>query len=156
MSTSDKDQITELQGFSAAQARIEIDQRNISSEELVRACLDRIELREKKLNAWAFIDPELAISQARKLDGEKKRSEIHGIPIGIKDIYDTFDMPTAYGTSFMKDHKPNRDSNWVSILRSAGAVLIGKTKTTEFANAFPTTTRNPHNLSRSPGASSSS
>ena len=69
MSTSDKDQITELQGFSAAQARIEIDQRNISSEELVRACLDRIELREKKLNAWAFIDPELAISQARKLDG---------------------------------------------------------------------------------------
>ena len=155
MSTSDKDQITELQGFSAAQARIEIDQRNISSEELVRACLDRIELREKKLNAWAFIDPELAISQARKLDGEKKRSEIHGIPIGIKDIYATFDMPTAYGTSFMKDHKPNRDSNWVSILRSAGAVLIGKTKTTEFANAFPTTTRNPHNLSRSPGASSS-
>ncbi len=155
VATSDKDQITELQRFSAAQARIELDQKNISSEELVKACLDRIELREKDLNAWTFIDPDLAISQARKLDNELKRSEIHGIPIGIKDIYDTCDMPTAYGTSFMKNHKPSRDSNWVSILRSAGAVLIGKTKTTEFANAFPTTTRNPHNLSRSPGASSS-
>ena len=141
--------------LSASEARARLDRGEITSEQLVRDCLARIEAREPALDAWAFLDPELALAQARARDSEPSRGLLHGIPIGIKDIYDTADMPTAYGTTILEGHRPDADSEWVATLRAAGAVILGKTRTTEFANPVPTSTRNPHDLERAPGASSS-
>lgn len=141
--------------LSASEARARLDSGEITSEQLVRDCLARIEAREPDIDAWAFLDPELALTQARARDSEPSRGLLHGIPVGIKDIYDTSDMPTAYGTTIHQGHRPAADSQWVAALRAAGAVILGKTRTTEFANPVPTSTRNPHHLERAPGASSS-
>ncbi len=141
--------------LTASEARTQLDSGEITSEALVRDCLARIEAREPDLDAWVFLDPELALDQARERDGEPSRGLLHGIPVGIKDIYDTADMPTGYGTTLHEGHRPDADSGWVAALRAAGAVILGKTRTTEFANPVPTTTRNPHDLERAPGASSS-
>jgi Asp-tRNA(Asn)/Glu-tRNA(Gln) amidotransferase A subunit family amidase len=141
--------------LSASEARARLDRGEITSEQLVRDCLTRIEAREPDIDAWVFLDPELALEQARARDNEPSRGLLHGIPVGIKDIYDTADMPTAYGTTIHQGHRPEADSTWVAALRDAGAVILGKTRTTEFANPVPTSTRNPHDLERAPGASSS-
>ncbi len=141
--------------LTASEARVQLDSGEISSEELVRDCLTRIEAREPDIDAWAFLDPDLVLTQARERDGEPSRGLLHGIPVGIKDIYDTADMPTCYGTTIHSGHQPEADSEWVAALRDAGAVIFGKTRTTEFANPIPTSTRNPHDLQRAPGASSS-
>ena len=141
--------------LTASQARAQLDRGEITSEQLVRDCLARIEAREPSLDAWVFLDPDHALEQARARDSEPSRGLLHGIPVGIKDIYDTADMPTAYGTTIHQGHRPDADSTWVAALRDAGAVLLGKTRTTEFANPVPTSTRNPHDLERAPGASSS-
>jgi Asp-tRNA(Asn)/Glu-tRNA(Gln) amidotransferase A subunit family amidase len=141
--------------LSASEARAQLDSGEITSEQLVRDCLARIEAREPDIDAWAFLDPELALAQARERDSEPSRGLLHGIPVGIKDIYDTADMPTAYGTTILQGHQPTADSEWVAALRNAGAVILGKARTTEFANPVPTSTRNPHDLNRAPGASSS-
>lgn len=141
--------------LTASEARAQLDSGEITSEQLVRDCLARITAREPDIDAWAFLDPDLALAQARARDSEPSRGLLHGIPVGIKDIYDTADMPTAYGTTIHEGHLPDADSNWVAALRDAGAVILGKTRTTEFANPVPTTTRNPHDLERAPGASSS-
>lgn len=141
--------------LTASEARARLDSGEITSEQLVRDCLARIEAREPDIDAWAFLDPDLALAQARERDNEEKRGLLHGIPVGIKDIYDTADMPTAYGTTIHEGHQPAADSTWVAALRDAGAVILGKTRTTEFANPVPTTTRNPHDLECAPGASSS-
>jgi Asp-tRNA(Asn)/Glu-tRNA(Gln) amidotransferase A subunit family amidase len=141
--------------LTASEARARLDRGEITSEQLVRDCLARIEAREPDIDAWVFLDPDLALAQARARDSEPSRGLLHGIPVGIKDIYDTADMPTAYGTTIHEGHRPDADSNWVAALRDAGAVILGKTRTTEFANPVPTSTRNPHDLERAPGASSS-
>ncbi len=141
--------------LSASKARVQLDSGEISSEKLVQDCLDRIKTRDADIDAWVYLDPELALEQAKTKDKETPKGLLHGIPIGIKDIYDTYDMPTGYGTEIHKNHQPDSDSNWVKTLREAGAVIIGKTRTTEFANPYPTITRNPHDLERSPGVSSS-
>ncbi|NNE83335.1 MAG: amidase [Alphaproteobacteria bacterium] len=141
--------------LSASEARAQLDRGEITSEQLVRDCLARIAAREPDLDAWVYLDSDLALAQARARDSEPSRGLLHGIPVGIKDIYDTADMPTAYGTTIHEGHRPDADSNWVAALRDAGAVILGKTRTTEFANPVPTTTRNPHDLERAPGASSS-
>jgi Asp-tRNA(Asn)/Glu-tRNA(Gln) amidotransferase A subunit family amidase len=141
--------------LSASEARARLDSGEITSEQLVRDCLARIAAREPDLDAWVFLDHDLALAQARACDDEPPRGLLHGIPVGIKDIYDTADMPTAYGTTVHEGHHPDADSNWVAALRNAGAVILGKTRTTEFANPVPTSTRNPHDLERAPGASSS-
>ena len=141
--------------LTASAARAQLDRGEITSEQLVRDCLARIEAREPDVDAWVFLDPDLALAQARARDGEPSRGLLHGIPVGIKDIYDTADMPTAYGAEFYEGHQPAADSIWVAALRAAGAVILGKARTTQFANPYPTTTRNPHDLERTPGASSS-
>ena len=141
--------------LTASEARARLDRGEITSEQLVRDCLARIEAREPDIDAWAFLDPDLALEQARARDSEPSRGLLHGIPVGIKDIYDTADMPTAYGTTIHQGHRPDADSTWVAALRDAGAVILGKTRTTAFANPVPTSTRNPHDLERAPGASSS-
>ena len=141
--------------LTAVEMRARLDRGEITSEALVRDCLARIEAREPRLDAWAYLEPELALAQARARDQGAPRGLLHGIPVGIKDIYDTHDMPTGYGAAFMADHRPGADSAWVAALRAAGAVILGKTRTTQFANPVPTTTRNPHNPEHAPGASSS-
>ena len=141
--------------LTATEARAQLDRGEITSEQLVGDCLTRIEAREPDIDAWVFLDPDLALAQARARDSEAPRGPLHGIPVAIKDIYDTADMPTAYGTTVHQGHRPESDSAWVAALRAAGAVILGKSRSTEFANPTPTTTRNPHHLERAPGASSS-
>ena len=109
----------------------------ITSEALVADCLKRIAARDADLCAWAFIDPELALIQARQCDGEAPRGPLHGVPVGIKDILDTKDMPTEYGSAIHRGHRPVSDTSCVTALRNAGAVILGKTATTEFASPVP-------------------
>ena len=126
-----------------------------TAADIVEDCLARIEAREDAVGAWTYLDRETALDQARRLDGEEPKSRLHGIPIGLKDIMDTADMPTSYGSPIYADHRPNVDAISVQRLRAAGAVFLGKTVTTEFASRFPGKTTNPHNAGFTPGGSSS-
>ncbi|WP_020101642.1 amidase [Mycobacterium sp. 360MFTsu5.1] len=121
----------------------------------VQRYLDRINLRDNLIHAWAHLDPELAHAQARARDAEPPRTALHGVPLGIKDIIDTADQPTAYGSELWAGHRPARDADVIARLRDAGAVILGKTATTEFATYRPCATRNPHNPGHTPGGSSS-
>ena len=144
-----------LNGLTASEAAAKIEQKEITSEELVRDCLDRIEARDTFVQAWDFIDPNYALEQAKALDAEARRGPLHGVPVAIKDIFDTKDMPTAHGFSPYKGAASSGDSTCVSQLRDAGMVVLGKSVTTEFACPSPRKTVNPHDFSRTPGVSSS-
>ena len=122
---------------------------------LAEACLARVELREKDVQAWAHIDPEAVLAQARARDKEPPRSAIHGVPVAVKDIIDTSDMPTEYGSAIYSGHRPRTDAACVALLRAAGAVIMGKTVTVELAAFHWARTRNPHNPGHTPGGSSS-
>jgi Asp-tRNA(Asn)/Glu-tRNA(Gln) amidotransferase A subunit family amidase len=126
-------------------------------EDVVRACLERIADVEDDLLAWAYLDPELALAQARALDRlpPADRGPLHGVPVGVKDIVDTADQPTEHGSAIYAGRLPADDAPVVRRLRAAGAVVVGKTVTTEFALFHPGPTRNPHDLDRTPGGSSS-
>jgi Asp-tRNA(Asn)/Glu-tRNA(Gln) amidotransferase A subunit family amidase len=124
-------------------------------EEVVRACLERIEQRENAVHAWASIDPEQALRQARELDRGAPRGPLHGVPIGVKDIIDTADLPTEMGSPIYRGHQPTTDAACVALVRAAGAVILGKTVTCEFAGMTPGTTTNPHDVAYTPGGSSS-
>ena len=141
--------------LSAAEAARRIAARRLSSEALVESCLERIAAREPQVQAWAFLDRGLALEQARERDRESPRSPLHGIPVGIKDIFDTAGMPAEYGSPIYRGHRPQWDAACVALLRRAGCVILGKTVTTEFAHAHPGKTRNPHNPAHTPGGSSS-
>ena len=131
----------------------------ISSEQLVEACLARIRETEPRVQAWQYLDPAHALAQARALDERHRQGEapgsLHGIPVGIKDIVDTSDMPTEDGTVLHAGRAPDLDAAVVALLRAAGAVILGKTVTTECATYTPGKTRNPHNPEHTPGGSSS-
>jgi Asp-tRNA(Asn)/Glu-tRNA(Gln) amidotransferase A subunit family amidase len=127
----------------------------MKSETLVTACLERIAQRDREVHAWAFVDPERALAEARERDREAPRSALHGVPVGIKDVIDTADMPTQYNSPIYRGYQPKWDAACVTLLRRAGCVILGKTVTTEFANNHPAATRNPHNLAHTPGGSSS-
>jgi amidase len=128
----------------------------VTCEEIVRACLNRIQERETQIHAWAFIDHEYALSQARTLDRTGTRDRpLFGMPIGVKDIIDTADMPTQMGSALYQGYRPVMDAACVAHLRAAGAVILGKTVTCEFAGMTPGPTTNPHNADRTPGGSSS-
>ncbi len=148
-----------LNMLSAAEAARAIAAGDFTSEALVKACLERIEEREPKVRAWAFLDPDLALKQARALDRELKKSgprgALHGVPVGIKDVLDTADMPTQMGSAIYKGHQPRSDAACVAMMRRAGAVILGKTVTCELAGVAPRETRNPHDPKRTPGGSSS-
>ena len=144
-----------LNTLTAADAAAKLRAGEITSVQLVRDCLARIEAREGDVGAWAFIDPDHAIAQAVALDGVPARSALHGVPVGIKDILDTVDMPTGHGSAIYRGDRPGKDSACVAALRQAGLVILGKTVTTEFASPYPAGTRNPHDPTRTPGVSSS-
>jgi Asp-tRNA(Asn)/Glu-tRNA(Gln) amidotransferase A subunit family amidase len=141
--------------LTALEAAEQIAKGATTSVALVEACLARITTRDADLHAWAYVDREHALAQARARDGEPRRSPLHGIPVGIKDIFDTHDMPTAYGSSIYAGHRPANDSVIVALMRRAGMVILGKCTTTEFASPVPIGVRNPHDLTRTPGVSSS-
>ncbi len=131
----------------------------ISSVELVEACLERIRETEPQVEAWIYLDPEYAVTQAKAADDWRLSGRpiggLHGIPVGLKDIIDTGDMPTENGSVLHAGRTPSRDAAVVERLRAAGAVIMGKTVTTEFATRTPGKTRNPHNPAHTPGGSSS-
>ena len=145
--------------LSATESARRIREGLLTSEELVGACLERIRALEPKVQAWTFLDEEHALAQARAADEKKRSGEpvgaLHGVPVGLKDIIDTADMPTENGTVLHKGRAPRQDAAVVSLLRAAGAVMLGKTVTTECAYFHPGKTRNPHNPEHTPGGSSS-
>lgn len=147
--------VSDLHNLSATDAAAGIGRGEVTSENLVRDCLARIEAREDAVGAWQFIDPDRAIADARRRDGETARGLLHGIPIGVKDIIETADMPTTYGSKIYAGHMPASDAPCVALAREAGAVILGKTVTTEFAAITPGKTKNPHDPARIPGGSSS-
>ena len=151
--------LTNLHSLSASEAARLIRDGVISSEQLVEACLARIREADEKIQAWAFLDPDHALAQARAADAWRSEGRVtgslHGVPVGVKDIFDTADMPTEYGSVLHAGRTPSRDATVVSMLRAAGAVIMGKTVTTEFAYLSPGKTRNPHNSEHTPGGSSS-
>ena len=126
-----------------------------SCEEVVRACLDRIAARESEVQAWQYLDPDAAIAAARAFDRSGRQGPLAGVPFGVKDIIDTHDMPTEWGTPIHRGRRPRRDAACVALTRKAGGLLLGKTVTTEFANLHPGKTRNPHDQARTPAGSSS-
>ena len=128
----------------------------LSVEELARDCLDRVTARDPAVRAWAFVDRDAVLRQARELDKTPRRGPLHGIPIGVKDVIDTRDMPTTHNSPLYQGHRPGADAACVATLRAAGALILGKTDTTEFAAAGRwAATGNPHDLSRTSGGSSS-
>jgi len=144
-----------LNKLSATEIVAAVTAGNTTCEAVVRACLDRIAERESQVQAWEHLDPDQAIAQARALDSSGKRGALIGVPFGIKDIIDTCDMPTACGSPIYAGHQPRADASCVALGRKAGGILLGKTVTTEFANMHPSRTRNPLDLTRTPGGSSS-
>lgn len=130
--------------------------KKITSEEIVDACLQRITTVDPLVNAWETLDNEAIRAQLAKIDSYKQEEyPLYGIPIGVKDIYNTYDMPTQMGSPIWKDFTPGNDARMVHYLRRCGALMLGKTVTAEFAVHYQDKTRNPHDLSRSPGTSSS-
>jgi Asp-tRNA(Asn)/Glu-tRNA(Gln) amidotransferase A subunit family amidase len=141
--------------LSACEAAHQLAQRTLRAEELVRDCLERIDARESEVQAWTHVARDAALARAKALDQGAHQGLLHGLPIGVKDLIATADMPTAYGSPIYAGHQPALDATCVALAREAGAVVLGKTVTTEFATFQPNQTRNPHNLAHTPGGSSS-
>ncbi|MHA1108943.1 MAG: amidase, partial [Alphaproteobacteria bacterium] len=144
-----------LNTLTATDAARKIASGELTAEALVRACLDQTGEREQIIGAWEYIDPDAVIAEAKSRDSEQPRGPLHGIPVGIKDIIDTADMPTRRGSPIYADNQPDADADCVAAIRSAGAIIMGKTVTTEFATFSPGKTVNPHNITHTPGGSSS-
>lgn len=130
-------------------------QRELNAETLLASCLERIDAREPEVQAWSYIDRDGALQRARELDRGPVQGLLHGLPIGVKDLYDTADMPTTYGSTIYAGHRPAADASTVALCREQGGIMLGKTVTTEFATFNPGKTRNPHRLTHTPGGSSS-
>jgi amidase len=146
----------ELFQLSASEAAARIREGKLTSEALVRSCLERIDSREAQVKAWVHLDRDFALKQARECDRSENRGPIHGVPFAAKDIMDTADLPTEYGSPIYKGNRPAADAACVALSRAAGGVLLGKTVTTEFASRFPWgKTTNPYNHGHTPGGSSS-
>jgi Asp-tRNA(Asn)/Glu-tRNA(Gln) amidotransferase A subunit family amidase len=147
--------VRELNRLSASEAARRLAAREISAEQMARACLARIEEREAVVGAWMYLDADAVLAQARELDQGPVRGPLHGLPLGVKDLIDTADMPTGYGSPVYAGHRPRADAACVALARAAGALVMGKTVTTEFAWFHPGKTANPRGLSHTPGGSSS-
>ena len=150
---------TDLHWLAASEAARLLEEGALSAEEYVGACIARIREEEERVQAWAYFDAEHALEQACRADDRRREGRplgpLHGIPVGIKDIIDVRGMPTGDGTPLHAGRIPLEDAAVVSRLRQAGAVIMGKTVTTELATYAPGKTRNPHNLEHTPGGSSS-
>ncbi len=145
--------------LSATEARRKIGEGLLTSAELVKSSLDRIRETDGTLKAWAHVDAEGAMARAEEMDAIRRRGgalgALHGIPVGLKDIIDTKEMPTERGTPIFSGRRPDADAAIVERLLDAGAVILGKTVTTELAFMHPAETVNPHDPARTPGGSSS-
>ena len=146
---------TKLNELSASEIAAGIADGKFTAEAVMRDCLERIEAREGALSAWASFDPDLAMAEARARDNAPAKGVLHGVPIGVKDVIDTNDLPTEMGSPIYAGHRPGNDAACVSLLRAAGAIILGKTITCEFAGMTPGATRNPLDTNRTPGGSSS-
>ena len=144
--------VNELAAFDAARL---LQRRELSVVEYVEACLERIEAREPLIGAFAFLAAERARDQARALDRGAISGPLHGLTVGIKDVFDTRDMPTQGGSEAFRGHQPSIDAAVIALLRGSGALMLGKTVTTELATFPPNGTRNPLNPAHTPGGSSS-
>ena len=144
-----------LNELDASQLAVRLARREIKAEDLAIACLERVAEREDDVHAFAHLDAVNALAQARALDAGPVRGLLHGLPIGVKDLFDTTDLPTGYGSALYAHHRPVADAATVALCREAGAVVMGKTVTTEFAYFQPGPTCNPHNTQFTPGGSSS-
>jgi Asp-tRNA(Asn)/Glu-tRNA(Gln) amidotransferase A subunit family amidase len=156
LQSSKENHMAELFRLSASEAAARIGEGKLTSEALVRSCLERIDSREAQVKAWVHLDREFALGQARECDKSANRGPLHGIPFAAKDIMDTADLPAEYGSPIYKGNRPKADAACVALSRAAGGVLLGKTVTTEFASRSPLGyTTNPHNPQHTPGGSSS-
>jgi len=142
--------------LTASAASSLIKERKLSSEELVRSCLARINLRDAQVRAWLHLDPDLAIRCARELDKLPPKGVLHGLPLGVKDVIDTADYPTTQNSPIYPALRVGRDAACVALARGSGALIFGKTDTVEFASSGrKALSRNPFNLAHTPGGSSS-
>jgi Asp-tRNA(Asn)/Glu-tRNA(Gln) amidotransferase A subunit family amidase len=144
-----------LANLSASQAAKALAQREIKAEDLLMDCLNQIGMREPDVQAWVSFAKVHAQTRARNLDRGPIQGILHGLPIGVKDLFDTHDLPTNYGSPIYGNNHPVCDAVSVSLMREAGAIILGKTVTTEFASFKPGPTKNPRNLKHTPGGSSS-
>ncbi len=155
----ERERVMEPFRLSAVEAARAIADGEISSEDLVDSCLARIAEIEDGIGAWVAIDPEHALDQARAADERRRLGRptgpLNGVPVGVKDIFETAALATEYGSPLYAGHRPRADAAVVSLLRQAGAVVLGKTVTSEFAYVHPGKTRNPCDPRRTPGGSSS-
>ncbi len=147
--------MNKLHTLSAVAAARQIAQRSLSVETYARACLERIAEREPDVQAFAYFNPGQVLTRARTLDAGTIMGPLHGLPVAVKDIFDTFDMPTEYGSAVYQGHRPAADAAVVALTRHLGGLIVGKTVTTEFATFPAGKTRNPLNLAHTPGGSSS-
>lgn len=142
--------------MSATAARVLIDDGQLSCSELAESCLLRIEQRDGDIRAWTHMDADRVMARAKACDDKSGGGMLRGLPIGIKDVIETVDMPTAYNSPIYAGRRTGKDAACVSIARQDGALIMGKTATVEFAmGGRRARTRNPHNLNHTPGASSS-
>src|SRR5690349_2918795 len=148
--------MADLFRLSASEAAAGIREGKFTAEALISSCLERIDAREAQVKAWVRLDRDFALAQARECDRSTSRGPLHGLPFAAKDIMDTADLPTEYGSPIYKGNRPAADAACVALSRAAGGVLLGKTVTTEFASRAPLgNTTNPHNPAHTPGGSSS-
>lgn len=145
----------DLESLSATQAIKALAKREIKATNLLLSCLDRIGQKESIVKAWASLGKENALSRARALDKGAFQGLLHGLPIGVKDLYDTYDLPTSYGSPIYANNYPSADAVSIALMRQAGGIILGKTVTTEFATFKSGVTTNPHHSKRTPGGSSS-
>lgn len=144
-----------LADLGAAEAVARLRRGELTSEALVEACLERIASEEPRVGALEHLDPELALAAARRVDALREKPPLAGLPVGVKDVFDTADLPAEWGSEAFRGRRPACDAEAVRRLRAAGAVVLGKTVTTELAFYRPGKTRNPHDPARTPGGSSS-
>ena len=151
--------MNEIVNFSVQELIDKISNSQITSVEICEAYIERINKFEKDINGWAFFDKELLLEKAKESDEYKISGKpigpLHGIPVAVKDIVGTLDMPTECGTSIRKGKSYSQNAEIIDLLNSSGAIVMGKTVTTELAYLNPSKTKNPHDYSRTPGGSSS-
>ena len=136
----------DLESLSASQAARALARRDIKATDLLLSCLDRIGQRESLVKAWSSLGKEGALARAKELDKGSIKGILHGLPIGVKDLFDTYDLPTSYGSPIYANNYPASDAVSVALMRDAGGIILGKTISTEFATFKPPITHNPHHL----------
>ncbi|QWD64973.1 amidase [Polynucleobacter sp. MWH-UH2A] len=145
----------DLESLSASQAAKKLAKREIKATDLLLACLDRIGQRESALKAWVSLGKENALARAKALDKGAIKGLLHGLPIGVKDLFHTHDLPTSYGSPIYASNYPSADAVSVALMRQSGGIILGKTVTTEFASFKSGPSTNPHHPQHTPGGSSS-